>query len=95
MKLLVTMFTKDQDMIAAKELHQEKYRQLAEEGFTQIYNDALKMSSEYDSDVKIATVKGVFIGATVAGLIGVGVLGYNKFSNLRRKFKKIKKEEEA
>jgi hypothetical protein len=96
MKVLVTMFTKDQEIITAKEKHQEACRQIAEEGFTQIYNETLKTSSEYQSDVRTATVKGACIGAMVAGLglIGIGALGYKKLSN-RQKMKKIKKEEEA
>lgn len=92
MKMLVTMFTDEKESDLAEKMHQEARNQYTEEGLYAIYDEVVDRSSEYKNDIKTATVKGALIGATAVGLIGIGILGYNKFSNYRKK-KKIKKED--
>jgi hypothetical protein len=57
------------------------------EAFTQLYEEALKLKGDHKNELKIATGKGIIIGATAVGL---GALGLKKIN----KFKKRNQEDE-
>lgn len=49
------------------------------EAFTQLYEEALKLKGDHKNELKIATGKGIIIGAASVGLGALGLKGYNKF----------------
>lgn len=70
---------------------EEKGISFAEDGFTQLYAEALKANGQYIDELKLATGKGIIIGAVSVGLIGLGVKGFNRFR--RHKLKDEEKED--
>ena len=49
------------------------------EAFTQLYEEALKLKGDHKNELKIATGKGMIIGAAAVGLGALGKKGYDKF----------------
>lgn len=91
MKLLVTMFTSDEEQSVAEQLHQEKCKKFIEGGLISVYDEVMKSTSDYDRNLRTTTIKGGIIGASAVGLIGLGILCYRKFS--KNKKSKIVKDE--
>ena len=58
---------------------EQKGIKFTEEDFTELFDETVKTGIEYINDVRTATVKGMLIGATSTGLVGLGVWGINKF----------------
>lgn len=85
MKWLMTMIQMGQDINV--EEHGISY---AEEGFTQLYEEALRVNAKYKTDINLATGKGLIIGAALTGL---GMYGYNQFKKHRLKDKRMSIEE--
>lgn len=56
-----------------------------EEGFTELFDETVKAGIEHATDVRVATGKGILIGATSVGLTWLGVEGFKKFR--KRKLK--------
>lgn len=57
----------------------------AEEGFTQMYDEAVKVNEKYMSDINLATGKGILIGAAGVGLVWLGKKGVDKLKERKLK----------